>query len=104
MPKIEIKEPSNELKLKYGLNKIEEQDTYNIYWGLEVIDKNQKLKEWLLGDKNITEESIKQESFLTVYLYYYLYIPSDCIVGGFKLVDSFSSNVNDVDSLSCLPT
>lgn len=104
MPKIEIKEPSNELKLKYGLNKIEEQDTYNIYWGLEEIDKNQKLKEWLLGDKNITEESIKQESFLTVYLYYYLYIPSDCIVGGFKLVDSFSSNVNDVDSLSGLPT
>jgi hypothetical protein len=101
MPKIEINDPTDNIKIKYGLKKLTEK--YSIYFGVVDLKDNSCLKTWLLNDNKMTDEQLKDKCFVSTYLYYHLYIPANSIVGGFKLVDQVSSNVNEVEAIDMLP-
>jgi hypothetical protein len=101
VPKITIINPKEEIKNKYKLERITEK--YNIYLGIVDLKKDSDLKRWLLRDNKMTKEQLKDKCFVTTYFYYYLYIPVGCILGGFKLVDSFSGVANEIKYLGALP-
>jgi hypothetical protein len=98
MPKIQFETPQpDEKELFHYDDKISQ--LYPVYWGLTNLNEKSKLKTELLSNKQMGIYLLNDKSYLAIYLRYNLYIPEDCILGGFQLVNSYSSKVNELDKL-----
>jgi hypothetical protein len=98
LPKIQLEKPQLDTIKLFHYEGISQ--SYPIYWSLTDLNVDSELKTQVLDGNQIEASSLKDKSYLSIYLSYRLYIPEDCVMDGFQLVSPYSSKVNEVDKLT----
>ena len=96
MPKLVLREPLEDTRRLFQYERISA--NYPIYWGLVDLKDDSVLRKELL-DKNYDINDLKSQSFLSVYLYTDFYIPSDSIRCHIAMIDSYSSEKDELDKI-----
>lgn len=96
MPKLVLREPKEDTRRLFQYERISAR--YPIYWGLVDLKDDSVLRKELL-DKNYNIDDLKSQSFLSIYLYADFYIPSDSIRCHIAMIDSYSSEKDELDKI-----
>lgn len=96
MPKLVLREPIEDTRRFFQYERISAK--YPIYWGLVDLKDDSDLRKELL-DKNYNIDDLKSQSFLSIYLYTDFYIPSDSVRCHIAMIDSYSSEKDELDKI-----
>ena len=96
MPKLALREPKEDTRRLFQYERISA--NYPIYWGLVDLKNDSVLRKELLN-KNYDINDLKSQSYLSIYLYADFYIPSDSIRCHIAMIDSYSSEKDELDKI-----
>ena len=96
MPKLVLREPKEDTRRLFQYERISA--NYPIYWGLVDLKDDSVLRKELM-DKNKSIDDLKSKSYLSIYLYSDFYIPSDSIRCHIAMIDSYSSEKDELDKI-----